>query len=286
MTIEPHDIAIDCSHWQGVIDWPAVAASGIRIAMIKATEGTAFVDPKWDGNRSAAERAGIEVIPYHFLRPGRPEKQASHFRQVAGLQRDMPFCLDWEGKASETSTAIDTETIGGELSAIADRLPLGYWGIPGSTPAWPTAAMLEWPRWVARYPKQGARRWEDVPASRRTDWRHCWLTGDQDRPPLFAQYTQWGRVPGVAGDVDRNVAFFPSADDAVAWCRSEAPAAPTDRRAQLDAAIATARMLQQQLAEIDLGGGLLYRGAIDGWIGDKSARAAEAAYRAWRNDRP
>lgn len=31
---------IDCSHWQGVIDWKNVRASGVEFAYIKATENT------------------------------------------------------------------------------------------------------------------------------------------------------------------------------------------------------------------------------------------------------
>lgn len=36
------DIVIDVSDSQGTIDWAAVQQAGIRVAMIKATEGTNF----------------------------------------------------------------------------------------------------------------------------------------------------------------------------------------------------------------------------------------------------
>lgn len=265
MSIEAFDIAIDVSHHQGAIDWPVVAAAGIKIAMIKATEGTNFVDPRWDANWRGAERVGLAVIPYHFLRPIGPGQQAAHFRRVASLAAGMPFCLDWEGAALETATAAECQAIGDELAAVAGRKPLGYWGVPGSAPGQPTAAMLDWPRWVARYPNPGAERWQNISPSRRKDPARCWLTGT-GRLPEFAQYTDKGRVPGIAGDVDRNVAFFPSADDAVAWCRgaATAPLQP----ARIVAAPAKADALQRRLAELG------YQIDIDGKAGDLTCGAA------------
>lgn len=218
--IVAQDIAIDVSHWQGTIDWPAVADAGICIAMIKASEGAASRDRNFTANRTGAERAGILAIPYHFLTPEPAAEQAANFRAATDLDTGMAFALDWEGRASTTAPPETAEAVGEALALDAGRKPLGYWGIPGSSPALPTAKMLDWPRWVPRYPRAGVACWDELPDSVRLDPVQWWRPDDTGRLIdylHFAQYTAWGRVPGIAGPCDRSVAFFASAEDALAW---------------------------------------------------------------------
>jgi GH25 family lysozyme M1 (1,4-beta-N-acetylmuramidase) len=60
---------IDVSHWQGTINWAQVAGAGKQFVFLKATEGSAYADPTYSGNRSGARAAGIKVGAYHFARP-------------------------------------------------------------------------------------------------------------------------------------------------------------------------------------------------------------------------
>ncbi|MCA9165800.1 MAG: hypothetical protein KDA62_22590, partial [Planctomycetales bacterium] len=60
---------IDVSHWQGTINWNDVANSGIEFAFIKASEGTDFVDARFQYNISNSLTAGILSGAYHFARP-------------------------------------------------------------------------------------------------------------------------------------------------------------------------------------------------------------------------
>src|SRR5688572_9815601 len=90
---------IDVSHWQGVVDWFAVAKSEIGFAFIKATEGSSVVDAQFSRNWSAAREVGLFRGAYHFGRPGRdPEAQAAHFVATVGALgfRDLPPVLDLE----------------------------------------------------------------------------------------------------------------------------------------------------------------------------------------------
>src|SRR5256714_7455962 len=41
------------------LDWTAVAASGVRFAYVKATEGTGYVNPYFAGDYAAAKAAGL-----------------------------------------------------------------------------------------------------------------------------------------------------------------------------------------------------------------------------------
>src|SRR6478672_13884267 len=60
---------IDVSIWQKSIDWKAVQRAGIKFAFTKATEGNAFVDPRFAENMKGAAAVGILIGPYHFARP-------------------------------------------------------------------------------------------------------------------------------------------------------------------------------------------------------------------------
>lgn len=74
--------AIDVSAWQGVIDWPAVAGSGVRVAFIKASEGSSGPgsrDARFAENVLAAMAAEIADVPYHFFTASDPEDQAKNF---------------------------------------------------------------------------------------------------------------------------------------------------------------------------------------------------------------
>ena len=116
------DVVIDVSHGQGDIDWRSVAEAGIKVAMVKATEGHTFTDSAWHANLRGATQAGIKVIPYHFLRAGAAEDQAAHFRDVVGLKHGMAYALDWEG--TRTAAAADVEQMGRILAEITRRNPV------------------------------------------------------------------------------------------------------------------------------------------------------------------
>jgi lysozyme len=97
--------AIDVSAWQGVIDWPAVAASGRRVAFVKASEGASGEhsrDARFRDNALGACDAGIIAIPYHFFTAAPPEEQAHNFLGALTSRRG-PTMLDLERSGSPGS---------------------------------------------------------------------------------------------------------------------------------------------------------------------------------------
>lgn len=54
-----HISGIDVSHYQGDIDWRAVAASGVRFAFVKVTSGADDIDPRFRQNWAATAAAGL-----------------------------------------------------------------------------------------------------------------------------------------------------------------------------------------------------------------------------------
>lgn len=79
---------IDVSHYQGAIDWAAVARDDVAFAYVKATEGVDDHDAQFARNWRGARRAGLRVGAYHyfiFCRSGRA--QARNFLAVAPPSR-------------------------------------------------------------------------------------------------------------------------------------------------------------------------------------------------------
>jgi GH25 family lysozyme M1 (1,4-beta-N-acetylmuramidase) len=96
---------LDVSHWQGAIDFDAVAASGIRFIFAKASEGQTFVDEMYETNRADAGAAGLAFGAYHYAKPDSSTddavKEADHFVDTA-----LP-------SSGDLLPVIDLETSGG-----------------------------------------------------------------------------------------------------------------------------------------------------------------------------
>jgi lysozyme len=212
------DGVIDVSHHNGAIDWPAVAGTGIVLAFLKATQGTAFVDPAFARNRRAAAQAGVLIAPYHFLDAADPERQAAHFLAVADLDAGSPVMIDWESAAPARAVV----AFGQALAACAGRDPVCYYGfaqLPAADPL-----LSRWPLMLPAYPRGSragdyaalVRRPPRLPPGRPSSWEAG------RRPYDFHQYTPAGRVAGVAGPVDRSV-WVGTAAELRRWYAATAP---------------------------------------------------------------
>ncbi len=91
---------VDVSFWQGTIDWRLMKEMGVRVAAIKVSEGTEYVDGQWRHNHQWARAYGIKVFPYHFFHNQKnAEQQAAHFRgQYAQVIWDYPPAGDFEDR--------------------------------------------------------------------------------------------------------------------------------------------------------------------------------------------
>ncbi len=59
---------IDVYHGDGEVDWKTLKKNVIQFAFVKATEGTNYVDKRFDANMKGATAAGVLIGPYHFCR--------------------------------------------------------------------------------------------------------------------------------------------------------------------------------------------------------------------------
>lgn len=188
------------------IDWPAVAASGKRFAIIKATEGSRYVNPHFARDRDQARAAGLITGGYHFLRWERlapsAEAQADHFARVVGDGTGQIVACDLEWIRGEKRPAGEIVDITRRFLERVEML-LGRWPMIYTGPSFwrwclaPAQGLREldltsWPLWIVDYtPTDG----EPDPMVGAPGWRwSIWQT------------TGHGSCPGVEGKVDLNVA--------------------------------------------------------------------------------
>lgn len=89
---------VDVSNWQGGLK---LAALRVDFAIVKATEGTNFVDRYCDGFVEQCKSAGMLWGFYHFAREGSATQECDHFiRNTKGYDKKGVPVLDWEGAQS------------------------------------------------------------------------------------------------------------------------------------------------------------------------------------------
>ena len=123
---------VDVSHYQGEIDWEALASQGLSFAFIKATEGSASVDERFAANLEGARAAGLRTGAYHFFSYDSPgAAQAAHFIEtVPGLPGMLPPVIDVEFYGAYDRHPADAETVLPQLRDMVAQLRAHY----GRTP--------------------------------------------------------------------------------------------------------------------------------------------------------
>jgi GH25 family lysozyme M1 (1,4-beta-N-acetylmuramidase) len=189
---------IDVSHWQETIDWPKVAAAGKNFVIMKATEGTGFVDWMYATNHAGAKAAGIATTAYHFARPGATAgdavAEADHFVDVAQLvDGDLIPALDLEQSGGLGTTAL-RNWVASWLAQVTARLGVkpmiyvspAFWvNYLGNTRYFADAGykILWIAHWGVSNPTVPAQNWGG------NGW-------------TFWQYSNCGSVSGITGCVD------------------------------------------------------------------------------------
>jgi lysozyme len=180
---------IDVSHYQGTIDWPAVASDDVAFAYIKATEGVESRDPQFARNWRGAQRAGVRVGAYHyfiFCRSGRA--QAHNFLAATPRQAStLPPAVDLE-MGNACLARLTGARIRRELDEYLAVVEARYRE---------HAVLYVTPAFYATYG-------DFLP--RRQMWRRSILSKPAAHTSwAFWQYRSRGRVAGIQGLVDLSV---------------------------------------------------------------------------------
>jgi GH25 family lysozyme M1 (1,4-beta-N-acetylmuramidase) len=206
-------LGIDVSSYQGNITWPSVAAAGISFAWSKATEGTGYQDAYFVGNQNNGKAAGVLMGAYHYARydlhagTAGATAEANYFWNFAKnyIQGDgksiMPM-LDVEASpAGYTPAALAAwinqwcQTVVTNAAAVGLTVrPVIY--VSACHANYFDSSCSQWIPWIANYNGQDPQTG--------TPWSVCsgyniWGTW------VSWQYTSSGSIPGISGNVDRDV---------------------------------------------------------------------------------
>lgn len=196
----PHLKGIDVSVHQGVIDWQAVADSGIDYAIIRAgyrgsTVGELYEDEQFLYNFEEAKNAGIKVGIYFFSQALTTEEAVAEAKFVCDLledeQLDFPIYYDWE-------------YIGGRVSHISD-VPLTQCAI-----SFCEEVKAQGYQAGVYFNQEFGYYYLDL--TKLQDY-HLWLAEYNDIPTFryhfdCLQFTDSGRIDGIETDVDLNILFL------------------------------------------------------------------------------
>jgi len=191
---------IDVSKYQSYIDWPSVKGMKVHnvkigFAFIKATEGLGNVDKQFKRNWKKAEEAGVTRGAYHFFLATKSGKtQAQNFiKNVDLLPGDLPPVLD-----IEQLYGVKPERMRKEVQDWLDVVEQYYKVKP---------IIYTYVNFYSRYM---AGQFDQYPL-----WAAHYLEKDRpriNRPWLFWQHNEGGRVNGISRPVDFNVFNGDSSD--------------------------------------------------------------------------
>lgn len=180
---------IDVSHYQGSIDWDAVAdGTPISYVYLKATEGASLIDNTYERNLAEARRVGLSVGSYHFYRPNvNWEEQFSNMTSVVKMEeQDLVPIIDIEhrGSVSEATFIADLKAFVEKVTEFYGKRPLLY-TYHNFYNRYLIGAFSDYHFMIARYRS-------DSP------------TLDDGKDYIMWQYTSTGSIPGIHGYVDRS----------------------------------------------------------------------------------
>lgn len=182
---------LDVSSYQST----TFALNGAAAVVVKATEGTSYVNPRHTAQVAHARAGGAVVGHYHFLHHGGGGAQADYFLAHAGLRSGDFIACDWEQNGA---TQADRDEFMKRISAKAGSYRdvlycnLNFWKNID------TENFAGDGLWIA----------DPDHAAGKPNVTHAW----------------WGHQYSTAGGIDHSVLNFASKAALVAWAKPTSPA--------------------------------------------------------------
>lgn len=175
---------IDVSSYQGVINWNAVAASGVKFAMIRVGNTKYGLDKYFVQNVVGANAAGIRVGAYVYSYAMNPAEAAADAQlavsAMGNLPISFPVAIDIEDPSQVNLSQAEQLAIVNTFCSVI--YAAGYQPMVYSYKNWLATKLgvTAWDHWVANY------------------------SSAMGFPGTMWQYSSSGAVPGIAGNCDVN----------------------------------------------------------------------------------
>lgn len=193
---------IDISHWQQGIN---LAAVDCDFVIIKATQGTKYVDPCFQKFCAQAMSLGKKIGLYHYYGSGEPEAQAEHFLQtVRSYIGKAVLVLDWEVDQNpdfKKGPALPKRFLDYVLAKTGVH-PLIYMSKSVCREYnWTEVVKGNYGLWMAQYANKKPTGYQDKP------WTDQKGLGAFNGYAIH-QYSSAGRLPGYGGSLDLDIAYM------------------------------------------------------------------------------
>ncbi len=190
---------IDCSKWQGSINWQEAKADGVEFSIIRegyGKESPNQVDKQFEANYLGAKSAGIPIGVYHYSYADSTEDARLEakfcLKNIVGKQLEYPVCFDIEDKEMLVLTNQQrTDICKAFCETIEDA---GYYAMIYCSLDWYNnrlcgSQLVDYDLWLAQ-----------------------WYTGTPSVSCGIWQKADNGTIDGISGNVDLNVAYkdYPS----------------------------------------------------------------------------
>ena len=175
---------IDVSAYQGVINWNAVAASGVKFAMVRVGNTKYGLDKYFVQNVVGANAAGIRVGAYVYSYAMNPAEAAADAQlavsAMGNLPISFPVAIDIEDPSQANLSQAEQLAIVNTFCSVI--YAAGYQPMVYSYKNWLATKLgvTAWDHWVANY------------------------SSAMGFPGTMWQYSSSGAVPGIAGKCDVN----------------------------------------------------------------------------------
>ena len=184
---------IDISHYQDRIDWERLRNANVqrvplRFVFVKATEGVSMIDENFSDNFYQARQNDLIRGAYHFFVPDADARKQARFflKQVHLEEGDLPPVLDVE-KVGRLSSEQLRKAVRTWLEIVEEHYgvkPILYTGASFKKKYLNDSIFNQYPYWIAHY-------YVEKPT-----YEGSWK---------FWQYTDFGKIDGIQGNVDCNI---------------------------------------------------------------------------------
>lgn len=195
---------IDVSAWQGKIDWKTVADYGMGFAILRITEQGNKVDSQFENNYIKCKNYGIPVGAYKYSyakTAAQAQEEAEAVLNVLNgrkIQFPVFYDLEWSEQRSLGKTAIEKIAVAFLEKIQAAGYKVGVYCNVDWYNEVLTDALKKYDLWIARYPANDDGWMQE---RLRPDFGVGW------------QYSSKAKIPGISGNVDRNVFYKDYTDD-------------------------------------------------------------------------
>lgn len=214
---------IDIASYQSGIDLTVVPCDFV---IIKATQGTGYVNPDCDRAYQQAKRAGKLRGTYHYVGGGNAVAEADYYiDNIKGYLKDGLLAIDWE--ADQNSAWGNEAYLEQLVRRVIERTgikPLIYSMASRYAQVAAVAKRLDCGLWIAEYADMNPTGYQ----------AHPWREGAY--ACAIRQYASTGRLNGWGGNLDLNIAYMtrdqwakyvnPGGKPAAAPSKPAAPAKP------------------------------------------------------------